>query len=81
MSACLSAKFSLQFNQIYGTGSTSGREEIPVQNTRKRGKGREMYDGSGAGYKKSPDKIGANMGRMTGFEPATPWATTRCSAN
>lgn len=30
---------------------------------------------------KNPDEIGVNMGRITGFEPATPWATTRCSAN
>ncbi len=33
------------------------------------------------GTKKAPMKSGRNMGRITGFEPATPWATTRCSAN
>ncbi len=33
------------------------------------------------GIKKAPMKSGQNMGRITGFEPATPWATTRCSAN
>ena len=34
-----------------------------------------------SGIKKAPMISGRNMGRITGFEPATPWATTRCSAN
>ncbi len=39
------------------------------------------YKGRTSGTKKAPMKSGRNMGRITGFEPATPWATTRCSAN